>query len=66
MITEFYAHGMQADTVHTRISAASKPRAAQIQETYETRSSRNIRSWREFLPEDCVAAMIGMGWDLTT
>jgi hypothetical protein len=66
MITEFYAHGMQADTVHMPISATSKPRGVQIQETYETRSCRNIRSWREFLPEDCVAAMISMGWDLTT
>lgn len=66
MITDLYAYGIQADTVRMPISAASKPRAVQIHETYETRSSRNIRAWREFLPEDCVTAMIGMGWDLTT
>jgi hypothetical protein len=30
------------------------------------RSARNIRLWRSYLPEDCVAAMVKMGWDRNT
>jgi hypothetical protein len=30
------------------------------------RSERNIAAWRSYLPEDCVAAMIAMGWDEST
>jgi hypothetical protein len=66
MIAGSYAHGIQADIFHMPISATSKSRAVRTQEAYETRSNRNISSWREFLPEDCVAAMIKMGWDCTT
>jgi hypothetical protein len=66
MITESYAHGIQAGIFRMPISTTPKPRAARIHEAYETRSNRNIGSWREFLPEDCVAAMIKMGWDRTT
>lgn len=66
MIADTYTHAMQADVLHLPISATSKPRAARIHEPYETRSNRNIGSWREFLPEDCVTVMIKMGWDRTT
>jgi hypothetical protein len=31
-----------------------------------SRSARNIAAWRSYLPEDCVAAMIAMGWDEST
>jgi len=30
------------------------------------RSARNIAAWRSYLPADCVAAMIAMGWDEST
>jgi hypothetical protein len=30
------------------------------------RSKKNILLWRSYLPEDCVATMIIMGWDLST
>jgi hypothetical protein len=66
MITETYAHRKQAGVIHVSIAATPKPRVARIHETYETRSNRNIDSWREFLPEDCVRAMIKLGWDRTT
>jgi hypothetical protein len=28
--------------------------------------ARNIAAWREYLPPDCVAAMIRMGWHRST
>ncbi len=31
-----------------------------------SRSQRNIREWEAYLPKDCVASMIAMGWDATT
>jgi hypothetical protein len=30
------------------------------------RSEENILQWMSYLPEDCVRAMIAMGWDVTT
>ena len=30
------------------------------------RSARNIAAWKSYLPADCVAAMIAMGWDEST
>jgi hypothetical protein len=30
------------------------------------RSERNIVQWTSYLPEDCIKAMIAMGWDVTT
>jgi hypothetical protein len=37
-----------------------------IHEPYAARSARNIAAWESYLPPDCVAAMIKMGWDRTT
>jgi hypothetical protein len=31
-----------------------------------TRSAQNIAAWRSYLPADCVAAMVRMGWDYST
>jgi len=30
------------------------------------RSENNILQWMSYLPEDCIRAMINMGWDVTT
>jgi hypothetical protein len=30
------------------------------------RSENNILRWMSYLPEDCIKAMIDMGWDVTT
>jgi hypothetical protein len=30
------------------------------------RSEKNVSQWRSYLPEECVTAMIEMGWDFTT
>jgi hypothetical protein len=30
------------------------------------RSEANILKWMEYLPEDCIARMIQMKWDITT
>jgi hypothetical protein len=66
MITEACAHQVRADGFHMPVSGKSTPRAVRMPEAYETRSNRNIGLWQEFLPEDCVTAMIRMGWDRTT
>jgi hypothetical protein len=29
-------------------------------------SEANILRWKEYLPEDCIARMIQMKWDITT
>jgi hypothetical protein len=47
----------------TNLSARKQIR---IHEPYATRSIRNIGCWESYLPPDCVAAMIKMGWDRTT
>jgi hypothetical protein len=26
----------------------------------------NLREWRSYLPDDCINAMLQMGWDLST
>lgn len=30
------------------------------------RSEKNIVQWTSYLPEDCIRAMVAMGWDVTT
>jgi hypothetical protein len=30
------------------------------------RAASNTATWRTYLPEDCVVAMISSGWDLST
>ncbi len=30
------------------------------------RSEENVLQWTSYLPKECVATMIGMGWDCTT
>jgi hypothetical protein len=30
------------------------------------RSEDNVLQWMSYLPEDCIKAMIAMGWDVTT
>lgn len=66
MITETHPYRIKSDVVHIPFFATSKPRDPRVHEDYEARSNRNIGLWREFLPENCVTAMIKMGWDRTT
>jgi hypothetical protein len=35
-------------------------------ERITARSEENIREWMSYLPQDCVEAMIRMGWDEST
>jgi hypothetical protein len=37
-----------------------------LSDEIEARSAENIRSWREYLPDDCITTMIDMGWDQST
>jgi hypothetical protein len=50
-------------------SPASSPNCADVWESDEAQNARseaNILRWMEYLPEDCIARMIEMGWDITT
>jgi len=38
----------------------------QLDRTTTARSESNILRWMEYLPQDCVARMIAMKWDITT
>jgi len=47
-------------------SGAAAPNSWEIDADNAARSKKNISQWRSYLPEDCVDAMIRMGWDVTT
>jgi hypothetical protein len=66
MNAETHAQRTQANLRHVPFAVTSTHRNVRVHEAYDTRSIRNITSWREFLPDDCVTAMIKMGWDRTT
>jgi hypothetical protein len=38
----------------------------QREDANRTRSEDNLFQWMSYLPEDCIKAMIAMGWDVTT
>lgn len=42
------------------------PAASRADQDVEARSAANIRSWREYLPDECIATMINMGWHEST
>jgi hypothetical protein len=55
------------------VQALRRPRFASenlclipLEPTCAARAARNIATWREYLPTDCVRTMIRMGWDYTT
>jgi hypothetical protein len=45
---------------------AARPNYLLLSDADAARSEKNILQWMSYLPEDCVKAMIGMGWDVTT
>jgi hypothetical protein len=47
-------------------SGAATPNGWETDADNAARSKKNISQWRSYLPEDCVDAMIRMGWDVTT
>jgi hypothetical protein len=66
---------MEADTpvrqrvsvdLQTEPSDATAPVGVRANAADVARSEENILQWRSYLPEDCVKAMIAMGWDVTT
>ena len=38
----------------------------EVRDVDAARSEQNILQWKSYLPEDCVKAMIAMGWDAST
>jgi hypothetical protein len=66
---------MQTDTLARRqdfvellgeTSDAAAPVEAWANDADIARSEENILRWMSYLPEDCIRAMIDMGWDITT
>jgi hypothetical protein len=47
-------------------SDAASPTDVQVSDADVVRSENNILQWMSYLPEDCIKAMIAMGWDVTT
>ncbi len=39
---------------------------ARVKDADAARSEENILQWMSYLPEDCIRAMIDMGWDVST
>jgi hypothetical protein len=48
------------------LSDTASPVDAQGSDADVVRSESNILQWMSYLPEDCIKAMIAMGWDVTT
>jgi hypothetical protein len=48
------------------ITAPSGHRQAGDYDDDAARSRKNILQWQSYLPNDCIEAMIRMGWDVTT
>jgi hypothetical protein len=53
-------HGLSVKSDGPTAASAGKINAANV------RASANVATWRTYLPEDCVAAMIDDGWHRTT
>jgi hypothetical protein len=45
---------------------AANPDMAGTAMTASSRAAANVATWRTYLPEDCVAAMVNDGWHLST
>jgi hypothetical protein len=61
----------RAQLVFAESSMESSESATALAEAFDdaeavSRSERNILQWMKYLPEDCVARMIELGWDVTT
>jgi hypothetical protein len=50
----------------TEPSGPTVPVEARVSDADLARSEENILQWTSYLPEDCVKAMIAMGWDVGT
>jgi hypothetical protein len=50
---------------HLYLSGNASEVAKRALRVDSARSTANIRLWSSYLPEDCVNAMITMGWDRT-
>ncbi len=50
--------GMQSDS--------DEEMSPSLTDEITARSAENIRSWKAYLPDDCIDMMIIMGWDQTT
>jgi hypothetical protein len=50
-------------------TGSESPRSARpdlARQAGDVRSSANLAVWEEYLPADCIAAMVSSGWDRST
>ena len=47
-------------------SDTALPIDVRVSDADVVRSENNILQWMSYLPEDCIRAMIAMGWDVST
>jgi hypothetical protein len=52
--------------IHADAQAITESMGTSLSEPELTRSARNVLIWQSYLPPDCVASMINMGWDHST
>jgi hypothetical protein len=62
-----YTPALQRGFVSLSTPWRPRPDAATLQrDAALARSQINVSQWRCYLPEDCIATMIQMGWDVST
>ncbi len=59
-------HAVQAIDESMADGNAPESKALKAPVKNSARSQRNIEAWRSYLPPECVAVMIAMGWDEST
>lgn len=55
-----------AESLPESSDAAEAAASTSLQAYDAARSQQNIAQWSSYLPDDCVKAMISMGWDVST
>jgi hypothetical protein len=56
----------QSTTIGYRVRPMQPNQSIDERRTGSIRAAFNSATWRTYLPEDCVAAMIKNGWDWST
>jgi hypothetical protein len=53
-------------SVQSNVTAPEQPVDLESPLFASMRSGHNISEWMEYLPDECVETMIGMGWNYST
>jgi hypothetical protein len=55
-----------AETNETDATSAADDQGIRRTRMESSRPAENVETWMAYLPQDCVAAMVKMGWDRDT